>query len=303
VAAVAAVLLAALYVGLRLGDQTGDAARMAALHLPFVAWAAVGAAVCLGHPNPARQCFAFLAKSVETVLTGAVFFGAGLLFVGLTSGIFSVLGIKLPEEDLRVVAAWAVGAVPLLALGTVYDPAVSPLAQDWNSGLMRTLRILARLLLPLALGVLLVYVLWFIPSYFRKAFEERDVLMAYNATILAILVLLTLVVSDPVEERTAGQRSLVRSAVVGLGALTWILNVYALAAVAGRVLESGLTPNRFAVLGWNVTTLLMLTSAAVRLWSVRRQPWAAAFREAIGRFAPLAAVWAVALLIVLPFLR
>jgi hypothetical protein len=300
-AAAVAVLVVSLYVGLTIGARTGDVAFLGSIHLLFVSWALVGAALCLGYPNPAKQSFAYLVKSVEAVLTGGIFFGAGLIFVGLTYGIFAVLGIELPEEDLVVVAGWAVGAIPLLAIGSVYDPTTSPAAQDWHAGLTRTLRILARLLLPLALGVLLVYVLWFIPVYFRKPFEEREVLIVYNATILAIMILLAVVVSGPVDARSVRRRSLFRYAVFGLGGLTLILNVYALAAVASRTLESGLTPNRFAVIGWNITTLLILAAMGVRLWRGRRQPWMPVLRESIGLLATPAAIWAVSLLIALPF--
>ncbi len=300
-AAAVTVVVAALYVGLTIGARTDDVAILGSIHLLLVSWAVVGAALCLGYPNPARQSYAYLVKSVETVLTGGIFFGAGLIFVGLTYGIFAVLGIELPEEDLQVVAAWAVGAIPLLAIGSVYNPAASPAAQDWHAGLTRTLRILARLLLPLALGVLLVYVLWFIPVYFRKPFEEREVLIVYNASILAIMVLLTVVVSGPIESRSVRHGSLFQYAVLGLGGLTLILNVYALAAVVSRAIESGMTPNRYAVIGWNVTTLLILASVGFRLWKGRRQPWMSVFRESIGLFATLAVIWAVSLLIALPF--
>ena len=301
--AAVAVVLVSLYARLTIGARTDDVALLGALHLPFISWAVVGAALCLGYPNPARQSFAYLVKSVETVLTGGLFFGTGLIFIGLTYGIFAVLGIELPEENLVVVAAWAVGAIPLLAIGSVYDAAASPAAQDWHAGLTRTLRILARLLIPLALGVLLVYVLWFIPVYFRKPFEEREILIVYNATILAIMVLLTVVASGPVDARSGRRTSLFRYAVLGLGGLTLVLNVYALAAVASRTLESGLTPNRFAVIGWNATTLLILASVGVRLWNARRQPWTSVFRESVGLLAALAAVWAASLLVVLPFFR
>src|SRR5690606_3041207 len=146
----AAVIVLALYVGLTIGGRTDDVAVLGAMHLPFVSWAIVGAALCLGYTNPAKQSHAYLVKSVETVLTGGIFFGAGLIFVGLTYGIFAVLGIELPEDDLQVVAAWAIGAIPLLAIGSVYDVTTSPATQDWNAGLTRTLRILSRLFLPLA---------------------------------------------------------------------------------------------------------------------------------------------------------
>lgn len=300
--AAGAVLAVALYIGGTLGSRTDDAAVLGAIHLPFLAWAVVGAALCMGYRDPARQAYAYLVKSVETVLTGGIFFGAGVAFVGLTLGIFAVLGITVPEEDLVGVVAWGVGAVPLLAVGSVYDAARAPVAQDWQAGLTRTLRILTRLLLPLALGVLLVYVLWFIPVYFRKPFEEREVLLVYNLTILAIMVLLIIVVSGPVHEPLFRRSALFRYAVLGLGALTLVLNAYALAAVASRALEGGLTPNRFAVIGWNAATLAILGAVGFRLWQARRQAWVPIMRQAVGQFTPLAALWAAVLLLVLPWI-
>ncbi|MEZ4702522.1 MAG: hypothetical protein R2834_19470 [Rhodothermales bacterium] len=296
VAAVAVVVLA-LYVGLVLSPRTGDVAELTAVHLPLLCWAIVGAALCFGYRDPERQAYGFLVKSVESVLTGGIFFGAGVLFIGLTVGIFKVLGIALPEEELVVVVAWGVGAIPLLAVGSAFDATRTPAAQDEQAGMARTLRILARLILPLALGVLVVYVLWFIPVYFLKAFEEREVLLVYNATIVAILVLLTVVVSGPLD---AGRGSLLRYGVLALGALTLILNAYALAAVAGRALDAGLTPNRLAVIGWNVTTLLILSTVGLRLWKHRLQPWLPVFRASMGMVAGLAAVWGVLLLLLLP---
>ncbi len=295
--AAVAVVVAGLYAGLALGGRSDDTAVLGAVHLLLVSWAAVGTALCFGYRDPARQAYAYLVKSVEAVLTGGIFFGAGLLFVGLTYGIFQVLGIELPEEDLQRVAAWGVGAIPLLAIGSAYDARVAPALQEANAGLSRTLRILTRLILPLALGVLLVYVLWFIPAYFWKPFEEREVLIVYNLTIVAILVLLTIVVSGPVD---AGTGSLFRYAVLALGALTLVLNAYALAAVLSRTFEAGLTPNRFAVIGWNATTLLILASVGMRLWVHRGRPWMPVLRESMGRLAALAAVWAAVLLAVMP---
>ena len=101
-------------------------------------------------------------------------FVTGALFLGLTFGIFAVLGIQLPQDGLRRVAAWGIGAIPILALASVYDPTTAPVAQSWATGLARILRILSRLLLPLALGVLAVYVFWFIPAYFCSGSPFRS---------------------------------------------------------------------------------------------------------------------------------
>jgi hypothetical protein len=294
------VILIAVYTAMIAWNRTDHLAMLIALHLPFVTWAAVGAGLALGHPDPTRQCYAFLMKSVETVLTGGIYFGAGAIFLGLTYGIFAVLGIKLPHEGLRTVAAWGIGTIPILALASIYDPTAAPVAQNWATGLARILRILTRLILPLALGVLAVYVFWFIPAYFWRPFQEREVLIVYNATIIAILVLLSAVVTGPDEQRSGRQDTILRSAVLAVGMLTLFLNVYALAAIASRIVESGLTPNRYAVFGWNIITLFMLAVVVIRLWKARSEQWVPTFRESIACVSVLAVAWALWVLVGLP---
>jgi len=281
-------------------DDTDPLAILILLHLPFVAWAAVGASLTLGRSDPARQGYAFLVKSVETLLTGGIYFGAGALFLGLTHGIFHVMGIKLSQTFLQTAAAWGIGVIPILALANVYDPTAAPVAQNWATGLARILRILTRLILPLALGVLAIYVFYFIPAYFWRPFQEREVLIVYNATIMAILVLLTAVVAGPDEQRSPLQDAVLRYAVLVLGTLTLLLNVYALAVIATRTVEFGLTPNRYAVFGWNIVTLLMLAAVVIPLWKTRSEQWISAFRESIARVSILAVAWALWVLLGLP---
>ncbi|MBI4552340.1 MAG: hypothetical protein HY710_08760 [Candidatus Latescibacteria bacterium] len=296
----AAVIPIGVYAALIAWNRTDPLAILIALHLPFVAWAAVGAALALGYPDPVRQGYAFLMKSVETVLTGGIYFGAGAIFLGLTYGIFEVLGIKLPQAVLRTIAAWGIGAIPILALASVYDPTAAPVAQHWGTGLARLLRILTRLILPLALGVLAVYVFWFIPAYFWRPFQEREVLIVYNATIMAILVLLTAVVTGPDEQRSPRQDAILRSAVLALGVLTLLLNLYALAVIVSRTFEFGLTPNRYAVFGWNIVTLFMLVVVVFRLGKAPSEQWVPIVRESIARVSVLAVAWALWVLVGLP---
>jgi hypothetical protein len=281
-------------------NRADDIAILCALHLPLVSFGAVGAALMTVYPDPAKQCYAFLVKSAETVLTGGIYFAAGIMFVGLTCGIFAALGVILPHEYLQAAAAWGIGAVPVMALASVYDPTLRPAAQDWTTGLSRILRILTQLILPLALAVLVVYEFWFVPVYFWKPFQEREVLIVYNATILAILVLLTVVISGSDEERSALHNTILRYAVMALGGLTLLLNVYALIAIASRIHEFGLTPNRYAVLGWNTVTLLMMVVVGSQLWRRRSDPWIHIFRESIAGGSLLAVAWTLWTIIGLP---
>jgi hypothetical protein len=130
-----AVLSMACYAAVAAGSRVDDIANLSALHLPLVSFGSIAAALMLVYPDPARQCYAFLVKSAETVLTGGIYFAGGILFVGLTCGIFAALGITVPENYLRTAAAWGIGAVPVMALASVYDPTIRPVAQDWTTGL------------------------------------------------------------------------------------------------------------------------------------------------------------------------
>lgn len=278
-------------------------ANLLALHLPFIAWALVGGSVTFGYSYATRQFFGFLLKSMETVLTAGIYLIAGVVFAGLTYGIFAALGIHFSESFLRTVAAWGMGAIPVLALTSVYDASSSPAEQNRMTGLARILRILTRIFLPLALGVLTIYVFWFIPAYFWRPFREREVLIIYNATIIAVIALLACAVPGAEEKRSSKYDLILRYAVLLTGVLTILLNAYALAAIISRTLTGGLTPNRHAVLGWNVVTLLMLGIVAVRVWRSKLDNWADVFRDSMARVMVLAIAWAAWVLFGLPFVH
>lgn len=277
-----------------------DEAGLIALHLPLVCWAVLAATLCAGMPDLWKQLYAFVLKSAETIVTAGLYLIAGVVFSGLTYGIFSVLGVDIPNEFAMRFAAWGLGVIPLLAVATVYDPTRSPLDQSWDTGLARVIRILVRLLLPLTLAVLVVYVAYFIPMYFMRAFKQRETLIVYNATIVAIIAVLA-TAAPGLDERLAGRGSqILRWAIIVAGVLTLLLNAYALAAIVGRTISGGYSPNRHAVIGWNITTLAMLASVLLRQALVRGRPWAEIFRRSIAQALVLAMAWSTWVVVGLP---
>jgi len=291
VGAAMVIIVAGLVSALVAWDRTDDAATLVALHLPFVVWAAVGGSLTLGRPDRARHFYAYMVRSLETLVAAGIFLVAGVIFGGLTLGIFSVFGLELPPSVLLAAAAFGLGIIPVLAVASVYDPILAP-AEQRPTGLAHILRIITWLLLPAALSVLALYVLWFIPVYFWRPLNERTVLIVYNATIIAILALLAAAVSAAADRRQRPNVRLLRAAVLSLSVLTLALNVYALAAVASRTLEYGITPNRHAVLGRKTVTLLMLAFLLARSWSAESSEWPTTFRASMGRVIVLAIGWA-----------
>ncbi len=294
------ILLTALLSSWTVWGETGAVANLVTLHLPFVTWAAVGGTVVCGYPDIARQFYGFLVKSVETVLTAGIYLIAAMIFAMLTYGIFAALGIVFSQSLLQRAIAWGFGAIPILALTSVYDASSPPASQNWETGLARILRILTRLFLPLALAVLAVYVFWFIPAYFWRPFREREALIVYNASIIAIISLLICAVPGWKEKLLPKYNRVLRYAMFSTAVLTILLNAYALSAIISRTFTGGITPNRHAVLGWNVVTLLMLTVMAVKLLWSKSDIWTNVIKVSSSRIMMLAITWSLWVLFGLP---
>jgi len=275
-------------------------AWLIALHLPFVCWGVLAGAMCAALGDVWRQVFAFVAKSAETIVTAGLYVIAGGVFTGLTVGIFRALGVTLSEQLVVRFVCWGAGAVPVLAVATVYDPTGVPADQEWHTGLARVIRILVRLLLPLTIGVLLVYDAYFIPTQFMKAFTQRETLIIYNITIIAIIAVLA-VAAPGLDERLAGRGAqILRLAIMTAAILTLLLNAYALAAIVSRTISGGYTPNRHAVIGWNVVTLAILGSVLLRQALARGRPWADVWRHSMAQALVLAVAWSAWVVVGLP---
>jgi len=295
-----AIIAISAFAAVQNWSKTGPVAELTALHLPFVVWAAVGIGLCAGRRDPFIQGHAFMLKSIEAVLVGGIYFGSLAVFAALTNGIFSVIGIRLAEDGFQWVVACGIGIVPVMALASVYRPEAAPSDQSLANSLAGIVAVISRLILPLAMGVLLVYLLWFIPAYFERPFQDRSVLIVYNATILAVLILLTVIVRETDRQWFFQSDRLNRYAVSGMVVLTFLLNAYALAAILYRMVNYGLTPNRYACLGWNAVTLTILAGLIFTLLKNGAGDWSRSFQRTISRLTTFAVIWAIWVVFILP---
>ncbi len=224
-----------------------------ALHLAMLAWAAVGL-VALAGGDDAGHRLAFLAKSLEAAVLAGLLSIAGGLFTAITFGLFGALGIEPPEWVMRLFSAGGGGLIAIVAVALVYAPRVAPARQSFDEGLSKLVALLMRLLLPLTVGVLLVY-LAFIPFNWREPFENRDVLLIFNAMLFAVVALL--VGATPVTAGELSERSQawLRRGVLALAALALLVSLYALAAILYRTANGRLTPNRLLFIGWDLVNI------------------------------------------------
>ncbi len=273
-----------------------DVAALVAIHLPFVCWCLVGGVLIWRTDGPAERGYAFVLKSLSTVLSAGIYLAAGLVFSGLSYGIFAALGIDLPEALMVRLAAWGLGAVPLIALASTCDPARPLALEDERASFAHLLHTLGILLMPLSLAVLAIYLIGFVPQHFRQPFYAREVLAVFNGALFALLLLLALVASRPMSTHWD---SAARYASVSLMVLALALNTYALMAIGYRIVEWGLTPNRLAVIGWNGITLAIVASALWNQWKTRATWWIPPLRRSLAQGLLWAGPWAIGLCYIL----
>ncbi len=284
------------------GSRKDSASILTALHLPILGWMAVGVASTARFQERPAQRIAFILKSAEALVACGIYVAGAGIFGALTLGIFDVLGVHFPESWISRCAALVLGMIPVLGIASTIDPGRSPAGQDYSTGAARLMRLLARLLLTPVLGVLTIYVLWFIPRYFWRPFEQRAVLIIYNASLAAVLLLVVLSVPYLNEEISAFWSKSLRRGIRVLCALAMILNLYSLSAVIVRTLRYGLSPNRHATIGWNVVTLCIVASITAGQFRASADNWKERFQTSFARFLPLAALWALWVLLVSPWI-
>ena len=274
--AIAALCVASVYVLLIAPGQRGGYNRpyldLMAIHLPLLCWIALGASV-LGRGAKPQNKFAFLMKSIEVMITAGVYLIAGVAFAAITQGMFQALSIQLPEIVMRLIMGGGFGLIPVLALASAYNPSVSPQEQDFTQGLSRFVATLMRLLLPLTLVVLVIYI-FIIPFNFMQPFKNRDVLIVYNVMLFGIMGLLIGVTPVTSEDLSPRLQKALRYGILTVAILAILVSIYALSATIYRTVDGGITMNRLTIIGWNSINIVILIDLLIHQLRHRGEDWA-----------------------------
>jgi hypothetical protein len=269
-------------------------------HLPLLAWIGVGLGM-LGWASSARERFAALIKTLEIGITGGVFGGGVAAFAIITVGLFAALGLNMPERALQALFAGGAGLVPVIAVAVAFQPKRQVLEQRFEQGLGRLVPILMRLLLPLTLLVLVVY-LCFIPFNFMGPFRQRELLIVYNVMLFAVMVLLVGATPVRASDLPARYHSRLRMAILAVAGLSVVISLYALAAVVYRTWLGGFTPNRLTVIGWNTINIGLLIALLYRQWRDGRPEWIDSLQRVVSIALVIYGGWALFLVLAIPFL-
>jgi hypothetical protein len=298
------LLLACLYLLFIVRFQAQDNQRfyleLMVVHLPLACWIALGYVTLRGRAN-AKSRFYFLSKSIEVMIVAGIYLIAGVAFGLITMGMFQALSIELPDILMRLIAAGGFGLIPLLALISVYDPTVSPSEQDFSQGLSKLVATLMRLLLPLTVVVLVIYIL-VIPFNFMEPFHNRDVLIVYNLMLFGVMGLLIGATPISSESLPVGTQKLLHKGILTVAILTIAVSLYALSAVIFRTVVWGITINKLTIIGWNSINIVLLVLMVVRLIRAEEKPWTQRVKEVIGIGTIAYSVWTCFLVFGIPLI-
>lgn len=296
----AAVYVLVVYPQLGIRPFQEQYLNLMAAHLPLLAWVGVGAFLVAGRRDPFNR-FAFLIKSLEAFIFGGLFLLAGVVFTSITTALFALLNVEIPDAVMRLFIAGGVGLVAVLATAVMYNPTVPPAEQAFNEGLSKLVALVMRLMLPLTLLVLLVY-LAFIPFNFRAPFDNRDVLIVYNLMLFAVVALL--VGATPVSLTGLSPRLVrwLRLGIMAVAALALLVSLYALTAILYRTALDRLTPNRLAFIGWNLINIGLLILVLVFQMRGKKEHWLAELYRAYSAGTVAYAIWTIVVILALPWL-
>jgi hypothetical protein len=261
---------------------------LTALHLPIALWMAVGIAYAGGRWNQVAGRMDFIRFSGELFIYYVLIALGGGVLTGFLVLMFETIGI----DAERFVGGWL---LPCGAAGAVL--VASWLVETKQSVIENMAPVLTRLFTPLFAAVLVTFLgtlLW-TGSW---ANIDRNMLIAFDLLLVLVLALLLYSVSARDHLSPPGPFDLVQVLLV-VSALA--ADAVALGAIAGRITEFGLSPNRVAVLGINVILLVNLAwSAVLYVRFLRgRGPFAVLERWQTN-YLPVYVAWATIVAVILP---
>jgi hypothetical protein len=266
----------------------GSTEALTALHVPIALWLVVGIAYAGGRWSQIAGRMDFIRFSGELFIYYVLIALGGGVLTAFMSMIFKAIGINVGP----FIGSWL---LPCGAAGAVV--VASWLVEAKQSVIENMAPVLTRLFTPLFAAVLIMFMgtlLW----TGRGVDIERNVLIAFDLLLVVIIGLLLYSASarDPQSPPNAFdvlQVVLVVSALLADAVMLW--------AIAARINEFGLSPNRVAALGENLILLVNLAwSAVLYLRFLRGRGSFTSLEKWQTDYLPVYGAWAATVVILFP---
>ncbi|MCB0838582.1 MAG: DUF4153 domain-containing protein [Bacteroidetes bacterium] len=284
------VVVPLVYINLLPANPKSDTLILAGIHLPLFLWTVLGFAFVGDRFKDFRRRIDFLKFNGELVVMTTIIVISGGLLTAVSGGLFSLIEIDIEFFFVEFVLVW--GLPSAIIFGTF-------LVQTNPQLVNKVSPIIAKIFTPLVLFVLVIYLTAIIFSG-KNPYNDREFLMLFNLLLIGVMAIIFFFVAENTKDSGRNFNTIM---LFSLSIVTIIINGIALSAIAFRISEWGITPNRLAVLGANLLILTHLLFVSYELFKgVRRNQSLENVEKAISFFLPIYSLWTIIVVFIFPVL-
>ena len=263
---------------------------LACIHLPLFLWTVLGYSFAGGHSNDYRKNLDFLKFTEDLSLIAGILSILGLCLAGLTSVLFSLIKIEVEFFLFEYVFLWGLVAVPLVG---------THLLQTNPDLIQKVTPIVTKLFTPIFFTILLIY-FFAILTLAKNPYNDREFLLQFNLVLAIVMASILISIS------TYSRNSISKMETVllfSLSLLAILLNGIALSSIFLRILDWGISPNRIAVLIWNMLFMSNLILVAFQFFQIFREKTnIQKIEKGISRFLKVYSFWIMFVTFIFPIL-
>lgn len=283
-------LISVVYINLLPDNPESDTLKLASLHLPLFLWSVFGYSYLKKDFQSHERRLSFLRYNGDLAVMMAILTISGGILTALTVGMFSLIEVDMEYFFENIIVFWAAPAIPIVATFLIKtNPRIVNLVSP----------IIAKIFTPIVLITLVVY-LGAVLFSGKDPYNDRDFLLIFNLILIGVMaiILFSMIEASKNQASRWGTGLLFSLSVVAI-----ILNSIALSAILYRLLEYGITPNRFTVMGGNVLILINLVIVSMRLFlTTFKEEEIHSVGESISSFLPFYGIWTLIVVFVIPIM-
>jgi hypothetical protein len=250
-----AFLIPAIYINLLPSDPESHSVTLAHIHLPLLMWCIYGL-VYIGFDLKTRsKRIDFIKHNGDLAIIGAIIMIAGGFLTGITIQLFSAIDMQIENFYMEYVVIWGLVSAPVVA---------SFIIRNFPLLTRKIAPIIAGIFSPLVLITLLVYLVT-IAIVGKNPYSDRDFLLVFNLMLMGVLGVIVFSVTEASLHNRQKFHHLVLFLLV---AVAIIINTIALSAIVYRLSEFGFTPNKTAVLAFNLLVFINLLLIMADLYKI-----------------------------------
>jgi hypothetical protein len=285
---VLAMVISTVYINTLPDDPKSDTLILACIHLPLLLWTVLGYSFAGNELSSNAKRISFLRYNGDLLVMCALLALSAGFFSAITFGLFELIDINIEDFFGKYIAVFGAPAIPILGTYLVQN----------NPQLVNKISpLIARIFTPLVFVMLLVFLAAILVTA-KDPYNDREFLLIFNVLLIGVMALIVFSVTEAT--KTAVGKFNIFS-LFGLSVLTIIANGIALSAIAFRVFEFGITPNRLAVMGGNLLIFINLLIVSVSLFKALKGRFGLEKVEnSIAAYLPIYGFWTVVVIYLFP---